>query len=63
MTPAEIDDTDLNLLLDMEILDSKIDAATAEQSAERNRFGKKNRSPKHRPFSGGKAFINEIMNF
>ena len=31
MTPNEIDDTDLELLLDMEILDSKIDAASEEQ--------------------------------
>lgn len=31
MTPAEIDDTDLELLLDMEVLDSKIDAAFEEQ--------------------------------
>lgn len=31
MTPAEIDDADLELLLDMEVLDSKIDAAFAEK--------------------------------
>ena len=27
MSPADIDDTDLALLLDMEVLDSRIDAA------------------------------------
>jgi len=31
MTPNEIDETDLELLLDMEVLDSKIDAAFDEQ--------------------------------
>ena len=31
MTPNEIDDTDLELLLDMEVLDSRIDAAFAEK--------------------------------
>ena len=31
MSPNEIDDTDLELMLDMEVLDSKIDAAAEEQ--------------------------------
>ena len=31
MSPAEIDDTDLDLLLDMEVLDSRIDAAFNEK--------------------------------
>ena len=35
MTIADIDNTDLELLLDMEILDSKIDAA-AEQQRHKN---------------------------
>ena len=46
MTPAQIDDADLDLLLDMEILDSKIDAA-----AEAQRGKKANR----------KVFIDEIL--
>lgn len=36
MTIADIDNTDLELLLDMEILDSKIDAASAEQHSKKN---------------------------
>lgn len=67
MTPNEIDDTDLELMLDLEVLDSKIDAAAKEQSerraAARKRPGKKNQSTRHRPFSGGTAFIDQIMNF
>jgi len=31
MTIADIDNTDLELLLDMEVLDSKIDAASEQQ--------------------------------
>lgn len=31
MTPAEIDDTDLDFMLELEVLDSKIDAAAREQ--------------------------------
>ena len=31
MSPNEIDDTDLELMLDLEVLDSKIDAAAEEQ--------------------------------
>ena len=34
MTIADIDNTDLELLLDMEVLDSKIDAETYQQSKE-----------------------------
>ena len=36
MTPAQIDDADLELLLDMEILDSKIDAETESQRGKKN---------------------------
>ena len=49
MTPNEIDDTDLELLLDMEILDSKIDAATEEQR-------KQKKSPPKQ-----KVFIDQIF--
>lgn len=67
MTPNEIDDTDLELMLDLEVLDSKIDAAFDEKSAReasRRKVGnKKTSSPKHKPFSGGVAFIDQIMNF
>lgn len=49
MTPAEIDDTDLDLMLDMEILDARIDAAAQEQ---RN---KKKSQPKQ------KVFIDQIL--
>lgn len=67
MSPNEIDDTDLDLMLDMEVLDSKIDAAAREQSERRaaahKRPGRKNSSTKHRAFSGGTAFIDQIMNF
>ena len=67
MSPNEIDNTDLELMLDLEVLDSKIDAAAKEQSerkaAKYKRPSKKNSSPKHRPFSGGTAFIDQIMNF
>lgn len=38
MTIADIDNTDLELLLDMEVLDSKIDAASEQH---RNKKGKK----------------------
>ena len=48
------------------ILDA-FDAAAKEQSerraAARKRPGRKNQSPRHRPFSGGTAFIDQIMNF
>ena len=46
MTPAQIDDADLELLLDMEVLDSKIDA-----EAEAQRGKKKNE----------KVFIDQIL--
>lgn len=59
MTPAEIDESDLELLLDMEVLDSKIDAAFAEKSKRQS----KTKKGKHVPFSGGTAFIDQIMNF
>lgn len=59
MTPAEIDDTDLELLLDMEVLDSKIDAAC--ESKKKSLV--KTKSGKRRPFSGGEKFIDQIMNF
>ena len=36
MTPSEIDDTDLELLLDMEVLDSKIDAEAESQRGKKN---------------------------
>ena len=49
MTPNEIDDTDLDLMLDMEILDSKIDAATEEQR-------KQKKSPPKQ-----KVFIDQIF--
>ena len=52
MTPAEIDDTDLELLLDMEILDSKIDA---EAETQRGKKGKR------RPFTGEKKYIDQIL--
>lgn len=51
MTPAQIDDADLDFLLDMEILDSKIDA-----EAERQRD-----KGKRRPFTGEKKFIDQIL--
>ena len=57
----------LEILFDLEVIDSKIDAAAKEQSerraAARKRPGKKNQSTRHRPFSGGTAFIDQIMNF
>lgn len=37
MTPAQIDDTDLELLLDLELLDSRIDAAFAEKRKPKKR--------------------------
>ena len=46
MTPAQIDDADLELLLDMEILDSRIDA-----EAESQRGKKKNK----------KVYIDQIL--
>ena len=54
MTPAELDETDLEFLLDMEILDARIDAAFAEQKSSTGNFGKP------RPFSGKKFFIDQI---
>ena len=51
MTPKEVDETDLELLLDMEILGSKIDAAF---EAKRDKGGKR------RPFSGKKVYIDQI---
>lgn len=54
MTPKEVDDTDLELLLDMEILDSKIDAAFEERRAE-------TKGGKQRPFSGKKLYIDQIL--
>lgn len=44
MSPNEIDDTDLELMLDMEVLDSKIDAAAEEQRI------KKKSQPKQQVF-------------
>lgn len=52
MTPAEIDDADLELLLDMELLDSRIDA---EAESQRGKKGKR------RPFTGEKKFIDQIL--
>lgn len=49
MTPNEIDETDLELLLDMEVLDSKIDAAFDEQR------DKKKSPPKQQ------VFIDQIL--
>ena len=49
MTPNEIDNTDLDLMLDMEVLDSKIDAASEEQRM------KKKSPPKQ------KVFIDQIF--
>lgn len=49
MTPAEIDDTDLDFMLDMEVLDSKIDAAAREQR------DKKKSPPKQQ------VFIDQIL--
>lgn len=37
MTPKEVDETDLELLLDMEILDSKIDAAFEAKREQQNK--------------------------
>lgn len=48
MSPNEIDNTDLELMLDMEVLDSKIDAA-AEEQAEKQRHKKKS-PPKQQVF-------------
>ena len=56
MTPADIDDTDLDFLLDMEILDSRIDAAYQEQR-------QLSKSGKCKPFSHPKRTIDQIMNF
>lgn len=64
MTPAEIDESDLDFLLDMEVLDSKIDAAfEAKRPKTPIRKTNKKSTPKQRPFSGGTAFIDQIMNF
>lgn len=49
MSPNEIDDTDLELMLDLEVLDSKIDAAAEEQRI------KKKSQPKR------KIFIDQIL--
>lgn len=49
MSPNEIDDTDLDLMLDLEVLDSKIDAAAREQR------GKKKSPPKP------KVYIDQIL--
>ncbi len=54
MTLADIDDTDLELLLDMEILDSKIDAAFEGRRTE-------TKGGKRRPFSGKKLYIDQIL--
>ena len=51
MTPAEIDDADLELLLDMEVLDSRIDAEAETQRGK----------SKRRPFTGEKKFIDQIL--
>lgn len=53
MTPAAIDDTDLELLLDLEVLDSRIDAAAETQRG--------NKNDKRSPFSGEPKFIDEIL--
>ena len=58
LSPNEIDDTDLALLLDMEILDSRIDAAYSEK---RNK-GKTTKGGKYKPFSDSK-YIDQIMPF
>lgn len=52
MTPKEVDETDLELLLDMEILDSKIDAAFEAQ---------RDKSGKQRPFGEQKVYIDQIL--
>ena len=63
----EIESMPLEILLDLEVVDSKIDAAFEEKSAReasRRKVGnKKSPSPKHKPFSGGVAYIDQIMNF
>jgi len=53
MSPNEIDNTDLELMLDLEVLDSKIDAA-AEEQAEEQRHKKKS-PPKQQ------IFIDQIL--
>ena len=60
MSPNEIDDTDLALLLDMEVLDSRIDA---EFNEKRNKGkGKTTKGGKYKPFSDCK-YIDQIMPF
>ena len=56
MTPNDIDDTDLDFLLDMEVLDSRIDAAFAEKKPN-------SKGGKRKPFSYPKRTIDQIMNF
>ena len=50
MTPEQIDDTDLALLLDIELLDSRIDAAYANQSSCK-------KSPKRKVFADELDFM------
>lgn len=59
MSFTEIEEMPLELLLDIEIVDSKVTAAF-----DFKRSGKrKPKSGKRQPFSGEKLFIDQIMNF
>ncbi|MBR6712124.1 MAG: hypothetical protein IKI76_03925 [Selenomonadaceae bacterium] len=59
MSFAEIEEMPLELLLDFEIVDSKVTAAfDSKRSGKR-----KTKGGKRQPFSGEKLFIDQIMNF
>ena len=58
MSFAEIEEMPLELLLDIEIVDSKVEAAF-----ESKRRPKQAKGGKRQPFSGEKLFIDQIMNF
>lgn len=55
---VEIEEMPLELLLDLEVVDSKVEAAF-----NRSRAKKKNKDGKYIPFSGEGKFIDQIMNF
>lgn len=55
---AEIERMPLDLLLDFEVVDSKVEAAF-----NLSREGKKTKTGKHIPFSGEGKYIDQIMNF
>ena len=59
MSFAEIEEMPLELLLDIEIVDSKVTAAfDSKRNGKRKTTG-----DKRQPFSGEKLFIDQIMNF